>query len=119
MKMAVSDQQHQSSVGTLQAALRHQENRCRSLQEELSVVQETLKKRDEEFESYKVCRQRGVWDNATRHVGHDTRPADQDNSGRWCYYCPFCAGVPHVCVCSRLSTYDIMHNIMIVMDKQH
>ena len=61
MKMAVSDQQHQSSVGTLQAALRHQENRCRSLQEELSVVQETLKKRDEEFESYKVCRHREVF----------------------------------------------------------
>lgn len=54
MKMAVSDQQHQSSVGTLQAALRHQESRGRSLQEELGAVQETLKRRDEEFESYKV-----------------------------------------------------------------
>lgn len=54
VKMALSDQQHQSSVGTLQAALRHQEGRGRSLQEELGVVQETLKRRDEEFESYKV-----------------------------------------------------------------
>lgn len=66
MKMVVSDQQHQSSVGTLQAALRHQEGRCRSLQEELGVVQETLKKRDEEFESYKVRRQGDVRDNAAR-----------------------------------------------------
>ena len=54
MKLAVSDQQNQSSVGTLQAALRHQEGRSKSLQEELGALQETLKMRDKEFESYKV-----------------------------------------------------------------
>ena len=54
VKMTVAEQQHQSSVGTLQAALRHQEGRSRSLQEELGVVQEALKRRDKEFESYKV-----------------------------------------------------------------
>lgn len=54
VKMTVAGQQHQSSVGTLQAALRHQEGRSRSLQEELGVVQEALRRRDKEFESYKV-----------------------------------------------------------------
>ena len=49
-----SASQHSSSVDTLRAALRHQENRTRSLQEELLRTQETLKERKEEFDSYKV-----------------------------------------------------------------
>ena len=54
MKMEVSSQQHQSSTESLQSSLRRQEGRTRSLQEDLAAVRETLRARDEEFESYKV-----------------------------------------------------------------